>query len=230
MTFLASAARNRPIPSLSGSLLRDVVVVEERDRRALEGLRSAAVEERACTGEALHHRLRRERPGDAPARVAPVLREAVEDDDGIGVDVLDVTCGTLDGQSAGPTAVDVVRVELVEEERAVEVAGDAHPAFELFSRHELAGRVARVREEKRRETTAQHLTAKVVRGEAVAALAFEQDRDAREGLEDVEQLLVRRVVGDEVAEVDAAEACGSARERGTATAGDADVLGGVLRG
>jgi hypothetical protein len=43
-------------------------------------------------------------------------------------------------------------------------------------------------------------------GEAVAPGGVEQDRDAGEGFEDVEQLFVRGVIGDEVAEVDRAEA------------------------
>jgi hypothetical protein len=67
------------------------------------------------------------------------------------------------------------------------------------------------------------------RRERVAAVAFEEDRDRRERLEDVEELFVGRVVGQEVAEVHVTEACGSARERGTAATRDADVLGRVLR-
>ena len=60
--------------------------------------------------------------------------------------------------------------------------------------------------EQRREPAAEDLAAQIVGGERVAALALEQDRDRREQPEDVEQLLVRGVVGQEVAEVDAARA------------------------
>ena len=69
------------------------------------------------------------------------------------------------------------------------------------------------------------LAAQIVGAEGVAALALEQDRDGGERLEDVEQLLVRGVVGQEVAEVDVPEARRGARERRAAAAGDADVLG-----
>src|SRR5690606_25177389 len=100
-------------------------------------------------------------------------------------------------------AVDVVRVELVEQERAVELPRGVDPALELLAGDELARGVAGVREQQRREAAPEDLAPEVVGGEAVAALGVEQDRDARERLEDVEQLLVRRVVRDEVPEVDA---------------------------
>ena len=167
-----------------------------------------------------------DRPGDAPARVAPVLGEAVEEHDRIAVDVLDVARGALDRQlrPAAPRP-DVVRVELVDEQRAVELARDRDPARELVAADQLAGRVARVRQQQRRQAAAVDLAAQIVDGEGVAALALEQDRDGGERLEDVEQLLVGGVVGQEVAEVDVAEAGGRARERGAPAAGDADVLG-----
>ena len=97
-----------------------------------------------------------------------------------------------------------MRIELVEEERAVELARDVHPALELLAGDELARGVARVREQERREAAPEDLAPQILGGEAVAALALEQDRDARERLEDVEQLFVGGVVGQEVPEVDAA--------------------------
>jgi hypothetical protein len=114
-----------------------------------------------------------------------------------------------------------VRVELVEEQRAVELARRGDPGRELLAADQLAGRVARVREQERAEAAAEDLAPQVADGEGVAALALEQDRDGREQPEDVEQLLVGRVVGQEVAEVDLAERGGGARERGAAAAGDA---------
>src|SRR5688572_32731359 len=50
--------------------------------------------------------------------------------------------------------------------------------------------------------------------------ALEQDRDRREQPEHVEQLLVRGVVRQEVAEVDVAERRGDAGQRGAAAAGE----------
>ena len=75
-----------------------------------------------------------------------------------------------------------------------------------------------------------HLAAQVVRGEGIAALSLQQDGDGGEGAEDVEQLLVGGVVGQEVAQVDVAERRGGSRERGAPSAGDGDVLRRVLRG
>ncbi len=77
----------------------------------------------------------------------------------------------------------------------------------------LARRVARVAQQDRAEAAAGDLAPQVVGAEGVAVLALEQDRDGGERLEDVEQLLVRRVVGQEVPEVDVPEAGRSARER-----------------
>jgi hypothetical protein len=114
-----------------------------------------------------------------------------------------------------------VRIELVEDERAVELARDRDPASQLLAADDLAGRVARVGHEHRGQPAAHHLAAQVGRREGVATLALEQDRNRREQAEDVEQLLVRGVVGQEVAEVDVAERRGRARERGAAAARDA---------
>ena len=180
----------------------DVRVLEQRDRRALQRLRAAAVEERAGAGDRLDHPARADGPGHAPAGVAPVLGEAVEEDHRIAVDVLDVARRALDGQAAGRSGPDVVRVELVEHQRAVELARDRHPLRELVALHQLAGRVAGVRQQQRAEAAAVHLAPQIVDGERVAALALEQDRDRRERLEDVEQLFVGGVVGQEVPQVD----------------------------
>src|SRR6185312_9830762 len=95
-------------------LLRDVLLAHERNRRALERLAPAAVEERAGARERLDDALRPERPRDAPARVTPVLREAVEDDDRIAIDVLDVARSALHREDPGLRAIHVMRIELVE--------------------------------------------------------------------------------------------------------------------
>ena len=77
---------------------------------------------------------------------------------------------------------------------------------------------------------AEDLLLQCIRGEGVAALGVEQDGDGGERLEDVEQLLVGGVVGQEVAEVDEPEAGRGPGERGAPPAGDADVLRRVLGG
>ncbi len=105
-----------------------------------------------------------------------------------------------------------------------------HPALQLLTGDQLAGRVARVGEQKRGQAAALDLTRQIVGAEGVAALSLQQDRDRRERLEDVEQLFVGGVVRQEVAEVDVAEAGGGAGQRRAAATGDAHVLGGVLRG
>src|SRR5207248_2966028 len=82
---------------LDGRRLReDAVRVEEARGRPLQRARPATVEERAGARQRLDDGLRPERPGDAPPRVAPVLRQAVEEEDGIDVDVLDITRSGLD--------------------------------------------------------------------------------------------------------------------------------------
>ena len=57
----------------------DVLLVEQRNGRALQRPAAAAVEEAARAGHRLDHLARADRPRHAPARVAPVLGEAVED-------------------------------------------------------------------------------------------------------------------------------------------------------
>src|SRR5262249_5173561 len=61
---------------------------KELDRRPLHGLRAAAVEETARTGDGIDDLARSDGPGDAPAGVTPILREAIEQDDGIGIHAL----------------------------------------------------------------------------------------------------------------------------------------------
>lgn len=53
--------------------------LHQLDRGPLLRTRAAAVEERAGALDGLDHRARTERPGDPPARVTPVLGEAVHD-------------------------------------------------------------------------------------------------------------------------------------------------------
>jgi hypothetical protein len=49
-----------------------------------------------------------------------------------------------------------VRIELVEDQRAVELARDGDPSGKVFSADVFARRVARVRGEDRRKAAAQH--------------------------------------------------------------------------
>ena len=100
-----------------------------------------------------------------------------------------------------------MRVELVDEERALKLARGAHPPGQLFPLDQLAGRIAGIAQEERGESAPLDLLAKIVGREGVSALAFEEDGDGGERLEDVEQLLVRGVVGEEVAEVDVTQRC-----------------------
>src|SRR5690606_16672775 len=80
---------------------------EQRERGALHGARAAAVEEGAGAGEGLDDAARPDRPGDAPARVAPVLGEAVEDHDGIALDVFDELGRARDGRSGSIQGVGI---------------------------------------------------------------------------------------------------------------------------
>ena len=63
----------------------------------------------------------------------------------------------------------------------------------------------------------------------VTGLSFEEDRDRGEELEDVEQLLVRGVVRQEVSQVDLAECRDRPSERSAPPTANADVVLGVFR-
>jgi hypothetical protein len=163
-------------------------VVEQRDGGALQRLGATTVQERAGAGDRLDHLLGRHRPRHAPARVAPVLGQAVEQHDGIAVDVGHVARAALDGQLIGGAAAgpQVVRVELVEQQRTVELARDFDPARQLGAADVLTRGVARVRQQQCGQAAAVHLAAQIVGGERVAAVALEQDGDRGERLEDIE--------------------------------------------
>ena len=66
------------------------------------------------------------------------------------------------------------------------------------------------------------LPLEIVEAEVIAALSLEKDRNRGEELEDVEQLLIRRVVGKEVAEIHLVQGGDGARERCSPAAADAD--------
>jgi len=68
-----------------------------------------------------------------------------------------------------------MRVELIDQERALQLAGGAHPARELLALHQLAGRIAGIAQQQRREPATLDLLAQVVRSEGVPALSFEED-------------------------------------------------------
>ena len=92
-------------------------------------------------------------------------------------------------------------VELVDQERAAQLARYAHPALQLLTLDDLAGRIAGVGEQQGGEPPSGDLPAELVEAEVVAGLSLEEDGDRGEQLEDVEQLLVRGVVREEMADV-----------------------------
>ena len=122
-----------------------------------------------------------------------------------------------------------MRVELVDEERAAKLSGEPNPPGQLRSLDHFPGGIARIGEEQRREPAAGDLSLEIVEAEVVSSLAIEGDWNRGEELEDVEQLLVRRVVGEEVTEIDFAERGDGPGQRGPASATDADVAFGVAR-
>ncbi len=98
-----------------------------------------------------------------------------------------------------------------------------------WARHQPAHRVARVRQQQRAQPAAQDLALEVRGRELVGPLAAQQDRDRGDQAEDLQQLLVGRVVGQEVAQVDVAQRGHGARQAGPAAAADGHVLGAVPR-
>ncbi len=176
-------------------------------------------------------RLRAHRPGDAPARVAPVLGEAVEEDDRVAVDVLDVARGALAGGRRAARS----RRSASRTRRGAACSRARAPmrtqAASSCRRTTLAGGVARVR-----EAGAPRARGPGSRGaDRPPRTRSPRSASSRMGmamkrLEDVEQLLVGGVVGQEVAEVDRARALAAARvSAARPPPRDADVLGGVLR-
>src|SRR5882724_1970873 len=105
------------------------------------------------------------------ARVS--LRTTSSASSGIAVDVLDVAGGALDRELSRPPGPDVMRVELVDEERALQLARGAHPPRQLFPLDQLAGRIAGIAQEERGESAPLDLLAKIVGREGVSALSFE---------------------------------------------------------
>src|SRR5205823_1375744 len=111
-------------------------------------------------------------------------------------------------------------VELVDEESALELSRRPHPAPQLVALDELARRIAGIGEEQGGKTATLDLAPQVLDGEGVSALAFEEDGNGGERPEDVEELFVGRVVGQEMAQVHVAERRGGAGQRGAAAARD----------
>jgi hypothetical protein len=150
-----------------------------------ESRRAAAAASRRRRGtsrrrQRFDHLLGTDRPGDPPAGVAPVLGQAVDDDHRIFVDVLDVARRRHRRRRSG-ARIDVVRVELVEQQRAVELArrpppsaASSCPAISLpVGLHGFDSRIAdspRPRISRRKSSAVK----------AVAAARLEQDGDRRE--------------------------------------------------
>ena len=209
---------------------QDPLRLQQRHRRPLEGLRAAPVEEGAGALDGLDHLPGGQGPGHPPAGVAPVLGEAVQDDHRVAVHVLHPAGGAHGGaRLLLGAAPDEVRVELVEDQRALEPPADVDPARQLVARDQLAHGVAGVRHQQCSQPASQDLALQVGGGEAVARLPAEQDGDGGHQPEDLQQLLVGGVVGQEVPEVDVPERRHRAGEAGAAAAGDGHVLGRVLR-
>jgi len=70
-----------------------------------------------------------------------------------------------------------MRIELVDQERALQLARRAHPARQLVALDQLARRVAGVAQEERGESAPLDLLAQIVDRESVSALPFEEDGD-----------------------------------------------------
>jgi hypothetical protein len=105
-----------------------------------------------------------------------------------------------------------VGVELVEEQRAVEVARGLHPIGELVAGDQLAGGIAGIRNQDGRKATSENFAAEIDGAKLITSIPFEQDGDRREEAKHIEQLFVRRVIREKVAEVDVTERRRGARE------------------
>ena len=103
----------------------------------------AAVEKGASAVDLFDDVARSQNPAQAPAGVAPVLREAIDDYDRVGIHVFNVL-GRRDHPCLG-RSVDIVGIEFVENEGALTLAGKVDPGLELFAFNQLTTRPERCR-------------------------------------------------------------------------------------
>src|SRR5690606_16909671 len=174
--------------------------LEDLDGGALDGAGGAAVKEGAGGGDGLDDGLGGDDPAGAPAGVAEALGEAVDDDDGVGVDVLDVR-GRGDGAGAGPAVLEeVVGVELVHQEGAVAAARHGDPGGQFLAVDDNAGGVAGVGDEQGADLLGDDAVFEGAGGDAEAVFLAEFDPGGVEAVEGGEEVFVGGVVGGEVAE------------------------------
>jgi len=149
-----------------------------------------------------------ERPADAPAGVAPILGQAIDEDDRVAVDVLDVGGGRdhlgqiSDGRrttadrlpwaavvgrrSSVVSVVDVVGVELIEDERAAVIARQSHPLRQPLPLDQLAGGVGRVAQQHGLQPATLNLALDHLQRSLIPQVGVEQDGDGDERLEDAQ--------------------------------------------
>jgi hypothetical protein len=111
----------------------------------------------------------------------------------------------------------------------LELACGGNPRLELGPLNHLPRGVAGIRKQQCGQSPTSDLPAQLVQTELVSLGRVQQDRNRGEELEDVEQLLVGRVVGQEMPQIDVAQRGDRSRERATPTTAYADVTLGVLR-
>ena len=128
-----------------------------------------------------------------------------------------------------PARPDVVRVELIHQQRALQLARQLTQSFELAPLDAPGRSDCRDSTSSTADSPRPVISRRRSSTRTVAPRAVQQDRDRGEQLEDVQQLFVRRVVGKEMAQVDLPQRRDRPGQSHPAPARDTHVLLGVLR-
>lgn len=117
-------------------------------------------------------------------RIAPVLGQPIHQDHRVVVHILDVGSrrhqfGRVAARRAG---VDVMRIEFIQDQRALVVARHLHPAPQPVILHHLAGGIAGIAGQDRLQAPPLDLPFQVGQRRLVALVRVEQDGDGDEAL------------------------------------------------
>jgi hypothetical protein len=187
----------------------------------LEGHVAASVEVRAAGADGVDELLGTKDPRNTPSGKTETLREAVDDEHVVLVDIFDVVGGGNNGAVAVGCVV-VSAVEFVHDQRSA-VTADILDLCEFGVRHHLSRRVTRVGCKDNRSTTSDFLR-NLVRRHMILVRLSEGNRDSSDVLEERQHLVVRRVIRNEESQVAIAQDSRNTDQPRTPTRHNAHVL------
>ena len=199
--------------------------LEHRDGRLLERNVGAAIEVGATAANGLDKLLGTQDPSYAPAGQAEALGQAVNDEDVIYVDVLDVLGGG-NGRAVAVGGVVVAGVELVADQSGT-LAAEVLDLAQFRIGDDAAGGVAWVGGDDDGSAAGDFL-GDLLGVDVVAVFLRQRDGNGGEVLEERQHLVVGCIVGNEEADVGVVEDGGDADKTSAAAGNDAYVLPCVL--